>query len=344
MTDKQIGIGVIGFGYWGPNMARNFRGRSECRLVAIADHEKARRTKAALDYPGTEVVDNAEALFAHPDIDAVIIATPVSSHASLVEKALKAGKDVLVEKPMTITSAEAEHLIVLAEKEGRILAVDHTYLFNGAVRKLREMVESGELGDLIYLDSVRINLGLFQNDVNVIYDLAPHDLSIALFLIGSQPTSVRAMGLRYGLASTESLSYIHVEFENGVVAHFHLSWISPVKLRRMIVAGSKKMAVYDDMEASEKIKVYDRGLETRTADNEQINQALIDYRIGDMWAPHISTREALDAEAEHFLDCVKTRNTPLSNGRFGLTVMRLLEGCQKSLEGNGCIVHLETDQ
>jgi predicted dehydrogenase len=344
MTDKQIGVGVIGFGYWGPNMARNFQRRPECRLVAIADHDETRRNKATLDYPGTEVVENAEALIAHPDIAAVVIATPVSSHALLVEKALMAGKDVLVEKPMTVTSSEAEHLITLAKKEGRILAVDHTYLYNPAVCKLRDLVVSGELGDLIYLDSVRINLGLFQNDVNVIYDLAPHDLSIALFLIGSQPTSVRAMGLRYGLESTESLSYIHVEFEGGVVAHFHLSWISPVKLRRMIVAGSRKMAVYDDMEASEKIKVFDRGLETRTADSEEINQALIDYRIGDMWAPHISTREALDAEAENFLDCIKTRNTPLSNGCIGLTVIRLLEGCQKSLDGNGCLVHLETDQ
>ncbi len=240
MSSKQIGIGVIGFGYWGPNMVRNFQGRPECRIVAIAEQNYTRRARAELISPGAEIIEDGARLIDHPEVDAVVIATPVSSHATLVERALRAGKDVLVEKPMTVTAAESEALVHLAKEEGCILAVDHTFLFNGAVRKLHDVVNSGQLGDLIYLDSVRINLGLFQNDVNVIYDLAPHDFSIALHLIGSQACTVQAMGLRYGLGDTESLSYIHIEFETGAVAHFHLSWISPVKLRRIIIAGSKK--------------------------------------------------------------------------------------------------------
>ena len=341
MSGKQTGVGVIGFGYWGPNLARNFGCRPECRLVAIADIAEDRRDKAELAYPGTDVLEDGDAVISHPDVDAVVIATPVSSHAVLAEKALKAGKDVLVEKPLTVTAAEAETLVDLAEKEGRILAVDHTFLFNGAVRKLRELVKNGGLGDLIYLDSVRVNFGLFQSDINVIYDLAPHDLSIVLHLPDSQPRWVQAMGLRYGFESAECLSYIHVEFENGVVAHFHLSWISPVKLRRMIVAGSEKMAVYDDMNAGEKIKIFDKGMEPHSTGTDEINKALVNYRIGDMWAPQLSVREALDTEAEHFLNCVRTRHPPLSDGRLGLTVVRILEGCQKSLQGNGCRIDLE---
>jgi predicted dehydrogenase len=335
----DVGIGLVGYNYWGPNLARNFHKQDGCVLRTVCDLDPKQRDIAQRAFPAISSTGDFDDLLNDPSIDAIAVATPVSTHFDLARRAILAGKDVLVEKPMTFSGDDAARLVALAEEHDRILAVDHTFLFTGAVQKMKEMIDAGELGDLIYFDSVRINLGLFQHDVNVVYDLAPHDFAIALFLLGKTPVSVQANGKRYGSDDHESLAYVHVEFDDGAVAHFHVSWISPVKIRHTVVAGSERMIVYDDMEASEKIKVYDKGLVVRD-DKEEVNKVLVDYRTGDMLAPKLSHREALDALAEHFVRCVSTRETPVSDGRFGLTVVRLLEGCQRSLEQGGNKVEL----
>jgi len=258
----------------------------------------------------------------------------VSSHHALTKAALLAGKDVLVEKPLAATVAHAEELVRLAAARNCILAVDHTFLFTGAVRKIKTIVDEGLLGDLLYFDSVRINLGLFQNDVNVISDLAPHDLSILMHLIGKEPASVRAMGAQHGPERIESLAYLHLEYDNNFLAHFHFSWLAPVKIRNTILAGTNKMLVYNDLEPTEKVKIYDKGI-TISADAKSANKLKVDYRTGDILAPKLVHREALSVEAEHFLDCVRQRNAPLASGLDGLKVVRILEAAQQSLGAGG---------
>ncbi len=337
----MIGIGLVGYGYWGPNLARNFSRQPDCSLVAICDSDAKKAEQAALAYPGAEIVDDFEKLARNPGIDAVAIATPVSSHYPLAKLALEEGKDVLLEKPFTRTSNEARELIDIARKNGRIIAVDHTFLYTGAVRKMKELVDSGEIGDLIYIDSVRVNLGLFQQDVNVIYDLAPHDISIAQFLIGRDPVSVQAVGACHEDSDMEYLAYIHLEYEGGLQAHFHMNWLSPVKVRRTMIAGGNKMIVYDDMEPSEKVKVYDKGIDIRRGDSMSLYKIYVDYRTGDMVAPKIEQKEALALEAEHFLDCVRDRKTPLTDARQGLSVVRIIEAAQISIDNGGKKVNLE---
>ena len=335
MSGRVVSVALVGYGYWGPNLARNFSRQADCHLAAICELSPKKAAAAARAYPAAIVVSDYEEILADSRIDAVLIATPVASHFDLAKRALLAGKDVMIEKPLCHSLAAAEELVELAERNGRILAVDHTFLFTGAVIKLRDLMDKKALGNLIYVDSVRINLGLFQQDVNVVWDLAPHDLSIITYLTDRDPVSIQAMGMRLEGSSNESTVYLHLEYEGGMIAHCHLSWVSPVKVRQMLFSGDSQMAVYDDSEPSEKIKIYDKGVSVREIDEEARNSIVVDYRMGDMLAPKLHHREALDVEAEQFLACVRDRSRPLSDGAFALRIMRQIDACQRSLAADG---------
>ena len=333
----MVGIGLVGYGYWGPNLGRNFAATAGCRCVAICDQSPSRLEGASRQFPGCLTTTRYADLLEHPGIDAIAIATPAATHFTLARQALLSGKDVLVEKPMTTTAADAEELIDLADRHSRVLAVDHTFLYTDAVRKIKELLDAGEIGDLLYMDSVRTNLGLFQRDHNVIWDLAPHELSIVLHLVSVDPISVQALGACHAGNGIENLAYVHLEFPNNLVAHFHLNWLAPVKIRQTIVAGSRKMIVYDDMQRSEKIKVYDKGIavDSTSGGIDALYKASINYRTGDVVAPHLKNSEALAVEVAHFVECVRTRQRPVVDGVAGLRVVRLLEAAQQSLDQGG---------
>lgn len=339
-NEKTVTVGLVGYGYWGPNLARNFSRQPHCNLAAICDISEARREQAKLHYPHTKITGDYNELLNDPVIDAILVATPVFFHYELAKKALLAGKDILVEKPLTSDVGQAQELVNLAEEKKRVMAVDHTFLYTGAVRKIKELVDSGEIGEIIYMDSVRINLGLFQHDVNVIWDLVPHDFSIFAHISGLTPTSVQAMGHHYGSDKQESVAYVHMEYGNNVIGHCHVNWISPVKLRQTLIGGTKKMIAYDDMEPVEKIRVYDKGIVVEDIDRQDYNKVRIDYRTGDMWAPKIDMQEALDLEAAHFVDCVRNRKTPLADGKLGLDIVRQLVACQESIKQDGKRIQL----
>lgn len=331
----MIGVGLVGFGYWGPNLARNFNAQPDARLLGVCELAAARREKAGLAYPGCRLTDDYRRLLEDGEVSLVIVATPTATHFEVARAALEAGRDVLLCKPMTESSAQAGELIELARKRKRILAVDHTFLFTGAVRKIKEIVAAGEIGELVYFDSVRVNLGQFQPDVNVIYDLAPHDISILGYLIGDDPSVVQAMGSTYAGTGLESHAYIHLEYGRRLMAHFHLNWLAPVKLRRILIGGTRKMIVYDDGEPSEKVKVYDKGVVIKQGDLDAVYRVYVDYRTGDMVAPKLAHGEALAVEARHVLDCVRDRTPPLADGLSGLRVVRILEAAQESIKGQG---------
>jgi predicted dehydrogenase len=338
----MVGIGLVGYGYWGPNLARNFAVQANCRLVAICELHPERARLASQRHAGTLVTNQYAELLGHPDIQAIVLATPMQTHFALARQALLAGKDVLVEKPMTRTAAEAEALVHLARQNGRILAVDHTFLFTDAVRNIKELVDSGALGKLLYMDSVRTNLGLFHPEYNVIWDLAPHEISIVLHLCQHDPIAVQAQGACHTNNAVENLAYIHLELSDGFIAHFHLNWLAPVKIRQTILAGSRQMVVYDDMNRTEKIKIYNKGIAVRPADDVDAHyKAAINYRMGDMVAPHLPNQEALAVEAAHFVDCVANRKPPLVPGEDGLRVVRILEAAQCSLQNHGQRVELQ---
>lgn len=326
-------IGIIGYGYWGPNLARNFAEMDGVELAWCADRRAERLALARRRFPWIQVAEDADAIFGDDSIDAVVIATPVGTHHALARRALERGKHVLIEKPIARTVAEAEELCSLAEEKGLTLMVDHTFIYTGAVRKMKEIVDVGELGSLHYLDSVRVNLGLFQHDVDVLWDLAPHDLAILAHLIHEPPRYVSATGADHTGSGLVDVAYMTVQFDNQFLAHFHLNWLSPVKIRQMLIGGSRRMLVYNDMEPSEKVRVYDRGVHVTTRDG--IYQTLIDYRTGDMWAPKLELREALFAEAEHFVECVRLKKLPQSGAQAGLQVVRLLEAAGRSLASGG---------
>jgi len=333
----MVGLGLVGYGYWGPNLGRNFSANPDCRLTAVCDQNPSRLEAASRQFLGCVATSRYQDLLEDPSIDAIAIATPAATHFALARAALLAGKDVLVEKPMTTTAAHAEELIDLADRLGRVLAVDHTFLYTDAVRKIKDLLDAGEIGDLLYMDSVRTNLGLFQRDHNVIWDLAPHELSIVLHLVAEDPVSVQALGACHAGNGIENLAYVHLEFSNNLVAHFHLNWLAPVKIRQTIVAGSRKMIVYDDMQRSEKIKIYDKGIAVDSASEgiDAVYKASINYRTGDVVAPYLENPEALAVEVAHFVDCVRTRTRPLVDGAAGLRVVRLLEAAQQSLQQGG---------
>jgi predicted dehydrogenase len=324
-------VGVIGFGYWGPNIVRNMSETDDVQVGWVADRRQDRLLLAKKRFPQVQVTTDANQVISDPGVDAVAIATPVSTHFELVTQALEAGKHVWVEKPMTPSSAEGARLVELAERRGLVLMVDHTFIYTGAVRKIKELVDVGELGDIEYFDSVRINLGLFQHDIDVIWDLAPHDLSILTHIVRDRPKYVSATGS--GQNGFTSLAYMTVHYESGFLAHFHVSWLSPVKIRQILIGGSRRMLTYNDLEATEKVRVYDRGVQVTTTDG--MYKTMIDYRMGDMWAPKVDLREALSSECAHFADCVRLKKRPQSDGIAGLRVVKLLEAAEKSLAAEG---------
>ncbi|MBI3553472.1 MAG: Gfo/Idh/MocA family oxidoreductase [Elusimicrobia bacterium] len=336
---SAIGVGVIGYGYWGPNLARNFAESPDCELIAVADLKPDLAALARRRHPASRVTSDPKELINNPKVEAVIIATPVSTHHALALQALKAGKHVLVTKPLASSSEQCLELIGEAARRKLVLMVDHTFVYTGAVRKIHELVAKGDLGDIYYYDSVRVNLGLFQHDVNVIWDLAVHDLSIMDFVLPKRPVAVSATGIAHVPRGLENTAYLTLFFDDSVIGHVHANWLSPVKMRRTLIAGSKKMIVYDDLEPSEKIKVYDKGI-TLNGDAESVYKMLVGYRAGDMWAPQIDITEALRVEAKHFAACVSGKEKPLTPGEAGLRTIALLEAATRSMHNRGQPVEL----
>jgi predicted dehydrogenase len=331
---SQVGVGVIGYGYWGPNLVRNFGEVAGAYLVAVADQRRERLLQAQAKNPYIKVTDQAAELFADPAIDAIVIATPTASHYELARGALQAGKHVLVTKPMASSSGQCESLIELADSRNLTLMVDHTFVYSGSVRKIQELVSSGEIGRLYYYDSVRVNLGLFQHDVNVLWDLAAHDLSIMDFVLGVSPMTVAATGVAHIPGRPANIAYLSLLFEDNLIAHLHVNWLAPVKVRRTLIGGENRMIVYDDLEPSEKVKVYDRGVvvDGSASGNHEL---LVGYRSGDMWAPKVSLTEALELEAQHFIACINDGTRPLTDGESGARVIRILEAAERSLARRG---------
>jgi predicted dehydrogenase len=336
----MINIGIIGYGYWGPHLARNFAETAGATLVAVADLDEAKLKIVRRRYPAVKTTTDFQDLLTDPSIDAVAIATPVSTHFEFGMAALTAGKHLWVEKPMTETSVQAHKLVDAAERRQRVLFVDHTFVYTGAVRKMGEIIKSGELGQIYYYDSVRVNLGLFQRDVSVIADLAVHDFSILDYLLGEYPIAVSASGTNHFPGTPANLAYITLFYASGTIAHTNVSWLAPVKVRQILVGGSKKMIIYDDVEPSEKIKVYDKGV-SFTDDPQQIHEMRVGYRTGDMWAPKLSGTEALSVGCEHFLDCIDHSKLPETDGNLGMRVVELIEAATSSMRRKGETVYIE---
>jgi predicted dehydrogenase len=336
----MIRVGVIGYGYWGPNLVRNFADQRDARVTAVCDRQTDRLAQAERRYPGVRVTADAADLVADPSVDAVVIATPVDRHFDLAMAALQQGKHVLVEKPIASTSTQASRLIDEAARRRLVLMVDHTFVYTGAVQKMRELTEAGELGELYYYDSVRINLGLFQHDVNVLWDLAVHDLSIMDYVLQREPSAVSATGLAHVPGRPENIAYMTIFFDGRLLGHVHANWLAPVKVRRTLLGGSRRMVVFDDLEASEKIKVYDRGISLDPSP-ENVYQMLVGYRTGDMWAPKLAVAEALNLEAAHFLDCMSRGAPPRTGGEAGLRVVRLLEAASESMVNQGRLIAVQ---
>jgi predicted dehydrogenase len=331
---RPVGVAVVGCGYWGPNLIRNFATCDASTVVGLCDLSDATLERAGVLCPAARRTRDYASLLADADVEAVAIATPVHSHAPLAAAALRAGKHVLIEKPLAPSQKEAEALVRLAETCGRTLMVDHTFLYSPAVRRMKDLVDAGELGDLFYIDSVRINLGLIQNDVNVLWDLAPHDLSIVDYLLGRLPRSVAAAGSCHTGADLEDVAYLNLDFGGNLLASFHVNWLSPVKVRHLIVAGSKKSLVYNDLNPWEPIKVYDRGI-TVAESPEARRGVLISYRTGDIWSPYLEQSEPLQNVVRHFTYCVRTGQRPLTDGEAGLRIVRILEAAQRSIKAQG---------
>lgn len=334
----MLNIALVGYGYWGPNLARNFNTHAECHLHTIIEMAPKRRELAQATYPQTRVVESHDVLD-DAEIDVVVIATPVFTHHEIAKRALSKGKHVWVEKPMTSNTEQARELVELSEGNNLTLMVDHTFLFTGAVQKMKELMDANEFGNLYYYDSVRINLGLFQHDINVIWDLAPHDLSIMDYLLGPAAEAVSAQGRDHFGTGLVDVAYVSVAYPNNLLAHFHLNWLSPVKIRSTIVGGSKKMLVWDDLSQEEKIKVYDKGMDVKT--REGVYRVLATPRIGDMTAPVVSNIEALSSEVDYFVRCVKTGERPFNDARAGMRVVSILEATDRSLAEDGRAVELE---
>ena len=337
-----IKIGVVGYGYWGPNLVRNMFEVPDTSVVAVSDMRWDRLRQVSSRYPSLFVSTDYRNLIDDPDIDAIAIATPVHAHYELALEALQAGKHVFIEKPMTSTSEQALRLIDEADRRNLVVMVDHTFVYTGAVRKIKQVVASGMLGDVYYYDSTRINLGLFQRDVDVIWDLAVHDLAIMNYILPSVPCAVAATGINHVTGGTENLAYLTVFFELNLIAHVNVNWLSPVKIRRTLIGGSKQMIVYDDMEPSEKVKIYDKGI-TVTNGSDSLYQAMVNYRSGDMFAPQLDVSEALKVELQHFVDCIENGAAPITGGLAGLQVVRILESASQSMRQRGKLIELDPD-
>lgn len=332
----MIKFGVIGYGYWGPNIVRNLRAVEAAEVVAICDQSVGAQKRAKAAYPEVNVTGNADDILCSTEIDAVAVITPVWTHYELAKRALLNGKHVFVEKPFTSESRQALELIEIAERNRLQIMVDHTFLFTGAVRKIRKLIDDGTLGKLYYYDSTRVNLGLFQHDVNVLWDLAPHDLSIVDHLIGQRPEAIAATGGAH-LNGKIDVAYLTAYYPDNVVAHVNVNWLSPVKVRMTLIGGEKKMLVWNDLEADEKLKVYDRGVEISS--REGVYETLVSYRTGDMWAPKVEQAEALKLELSYFAECIQRQERPFNDGMAGLRVVRILEAAEMSLQKKGDLVY-----
>jgi predicted dehydrogenase len=336
----MLRVGVIGHGYWGPNLVRNFMAAPGSAVTAVCDSREERLTQLRKLYPTLTIYTDAAALIHDKTVDAVVVATPVASHYDLAMAALKAGKHVLVEKPIASNSDLAAKLIDEAAKNQLVLMVDHTFVYTDAVRKMRELISRGALGEIYYYDAVRVNLGLFQHDVNVIWDLAIHDLSIMDYVLPSKPVAISATGISHVPGQPENVAYITLFFPDTQIAHVHVNWLTPVKVRHTLIGGSEKMILYDDLEPSDKLKVYDKGI-TVTPGPEAVYKMLVSYRSGDMWAPRLDNTEALQTEALHFIDCVENKRRPETDGLAGLRMVKMIEAAEKSLRDRGRLVELE---
>ena len=329
----MLTAGVIGYGYWGPNIVRNFNAIDGVQVVALCDKRPDALARARKAYPHIRTSGDHRDITTAADIDIVAIVTPVSTHFALAKEALKNGKHVFVEKPFTSTARDAEALIALSEKKGLKIAVDHTFLFTGAVKKIKRLLDARQLGELYYYDSTRVNLGLFQHDVNVIWDLAPHDLSVMDYVIKEKPAAIMATGADHFGRDLENIAYITVYFKSNLIAHFNLNWLSPVKIRMTLIGGEKKMLLWNDIATDEKIKIYDKGVTVSNA--ESVYNLLVEYRSGDMWAPRIDHTEALKIELEHFVHCILKNKKPVNDGSAGLRVVRMLEAANVSIKMKG---------
>jgi predicted dehydrogenase len=330
----RLSVAVVGCGYWGTNYLRNFAENMSCRLVAVADQRPKRLAAIRAKHMSVAASTDAAVVIDDPEVEAVAIATPVSTHYELCRAALEAGKHVVVAKPLAATTVEAQDLKELAERAGLTLLVDHTFLYGAPVRKIRELLDRGDLGEPFYFDSVRVNLGLFQSDVNVIWDLAAHDLSIFMHLLQRDPRSVHAVGASHSPSELEDVAYVTLTYDDELLAHSHVNWLSPVKIRQTLVAGSEKMLVWNDLAPDEQLRIYDRGV-TMSPDAEGVYRLLVDYRMGDVWMPHLERYEPLAAVVDHFVDCVRAGVTPLTDGEFGVRVVRLLEAATCSIRAGG---------
>jgi predicted dehydrogenase len=333
----MVSIGVVGFGYWGPNMVRNFSHTAGSTVVAVCDRDLQRLALAKQQYPHIETFSDYEAMLKLQDLDAVVIATPVSSHCSLALQALQAGKHVLVEKPIATSTLEAKQMIDAAHAAQRVLMVDHTFIYTAAVRRIKSLVQDGTLGQLQYYDSTRVNLGIFQRDVNVIWDLAIHDLSIMDYILPFRPEAVSATGIRHFENTPENVAYLTLFFAEPFLAHIHVNWLSPVKIRQTLLGGTKKMILYNDLEPTEKLKIYDYGI---TVNHDNLYQTLVDYRTGDIWAPKLDTLEALQRETRHFIDCIQNGTVPETSAESGLQAVKIMEAASLSLRERGKIIQL----
>lgn len=334
---NPLRIGVIGYGYWGPNLVRNFSLLEDAKVTVVSDLDSNKLKIVKATYPTVQTVNTEKELISHPDVDAVAIATPISTHFPFAKAALDAGKHVLVEKPMAQKVSECRELMDIAAKKNLTLMVGHTFLYTGAVRKMRELIESGDIGKLYYFDSARFNLGLLQHDVNVIWDLAPHDLSILLYLVDERPTAIQALAHRHVGKSQEEIATLTLLYSSGFHANIRLSWISPVKIRLQLLAGSKKMIEFDDVEPSEKVRVYDKGV---SVGGEEVTAFNPIYRAGDVLIPALDRTEALKKQTAHFIESIRKKSAPLSDGKNGLAVVALLEAAQESLTKNGAFIQL----
>jgi len=334
----MVTIGVIGFGYWGPNIVRNFLPIENVEVVAICDLSKSALMRAKKGYPALKTVSNPNDILTSKEIDAVAIVTPVYTHFELAKKALENGKHLFIEKPFTSNVSEAETLIELAEKKNLIIMVDHTFLFTSAVKKIKELTDNNILGELYYYDSTRVNLGLFQHDINVVWDLAPHDFSIMDYVIKEKPTALLTTGAKHFGTDLEDVAYVTVFFDNNLIAHFNVNWLSPVKIRSTIIGGEKKMLLWNDLEADEKIKIYDKGVNVES--QEGLHNLLVEYRSGDIQVPRIDHIEALKIEVEYFVNCILNNEIPFNDGYAGLRIVRMLEATDKSLKDNGKMINI----
>jgi predicted dehydrogenase len=338
----MIKIAVIGYGYWGPNLVRNFMEAPGSTVVAVCDLRPERLTSLSVRYPTITTTTDCNQLFANPEVDAIVVATPVSSHFELAMAALRADKHVLIEKPIAANAEQALELIAEAANRKRVLMVDHTFVYTSAVRKIRELITANALGDIYYYDAVRVNLGLFQHDVNVIWDLAIHDLSIMDYVLPAKATAVSATGISHIPGQPENVAYITLFFDNPQIAHVHVNWLTPVKVRHTLIGGSEKMILYDDLEPSEKVKIYDKGV-TLSQSAEAVYEMLVSYRSGDMWAPRLDATEALQTEALHFIDCIENDKQPETDGQAGLRLVRIVEAAEKSLRARGQLVEINLE-